>query len=126
MLKKPKITDERWAWMNPRKHFDQYGKLAVGQRVKLERFIYAPTNNPGKLRRSMRNEQGKIVMVDPSCTIYTQHTITDIRESETGAFVFLLDELGCVHVEVSNGYGQTDAGFISVLRDAPQQREIAA
>jgi len=125
-MKKPKITDERWAWINQRKHFNQYGKLQVGQRVKLERYIYAPTNNTAKLRRSIRNALGKIEQCDPSCTIYTQHTITDIRESETGVFVFLLDDFGCMHVPVSNGYGQTDAGFISVLRDAPQQREITA
>lgn len=120
------ITDERWSWMNKRKHFDQYGKLQVGQRVKWERFIYAPTNNAAKLRWSIRDESGKIVDCDPTCTIYTQHIITDLRESETGVFVLLRDDFGCMNVPVSNGYGQTDSGFISVLRDAPQQREIAA
>ena len=123
---KPIITDERWAWMNKRKHFAQYGKLEVGQRVKWERFIYAPTNNTDKLRCSIRNEAGKIVDRDPKCTIYTDHTITDMRESETGVFVFLLNDFGSVNVPVSNGYGQTDSGFIKVLKEAPLQREITA
>jgi len=121
-----KITDERYTWLNKRRQFDQYGRMEVGARVEFQRMIYAPTNNPAKLRTCMRLETGEIVDVDPTVTIETQHTIIDIRESETGAFLFLVDDDGLLSVHTSNAYGQAGWGFFRVLRYAPQQREIAA
>ena len=119
-MKKQSITDPRYSWINSRRQFEKYGRLEIGQRVIYSRTHYAPTNKVDQpLRACMRLKSGEIVHVDPDVTIETQHTIIDIRESESGAFIFMLDDDGILSCVGSNG-------FFRVLRHAPRQMGIAA
>ena len=119
-MKKQRITDPRFSWINSRRQFEKYGWLEVGQRVVYSRTKYAPTNKVDQpLRSCMRLPTGEIVQVDPDVTIETQHSIIDIRESESGAFIFLVDDDGILSCAGSNG-------IFRVLRHAPRQMGIAA
>ena len=120
-----KITDERYPWLNKRKHFDKYGRFECGQQVNHQRLIYAPTNSAKRLHVFSRDETGQIVDGDPTFTVETQHTIIDIRDSDCGAFLVLVDGDGLLSVELTNAYGQAGFGFFRVLRATPRQRELA-
>lgn len=98
-----------------------YGRLQVGQRVRFERVLPAPTPERATLGRGVE-----------TVTIRTEHLVDDIRPCDSGALVTLrhADGRGAVRC-CFDGYGQQWGGFggLVVLADAPAQlglRGIAA
>ena len=99
----------------------RYGRIEVGQRVRFERVVPAPTTERATLGRDVE-----------TVTIRTEHLVDDIRSCDSGALVTLRHADGRGEVRCCfDGYGQQWGGFggLQVLADAPAQlglRGIAA
>ena len=95
----------------------RYGRIEVGQRVRFERVMPAPTPERATLGRGVE-----------TVTIRTEHMVEDIRPCDSGALVTLRHADGRGEVRCCfNGYGQQWGGFggLVVLADAPAQRTLA-
>ncbi|WP_164964276.1 hypothetical protein [Rubrivivax sp. JA1026] len=96
-----------------RRRFNQYGRVAIGQRVRFERLELAP---------------GCQSWGRDACTvtICSEHVVTEICESESGALVTLVDADGDRIRRCFDGDGQLWGGFggLDVLSDAPLQASI--
>ena len=99
----------------------KYGRIAVGQRVRFERVVPAPTTERATLGRGVE-----------TVTIRTEHLVDEIHPCDSGALVTLGHVDGCGQLRrCFNAYGQLWGGFggLDVLADAPLQlrlRGIAA
>lgn len=97
----------------------QYGRIAVGQRVRFDRVMAAPTPEPSASAWG-RN-------AGPRVTVRTEHTVTDIQHCESGALVTLRHADGRgERAECFNSYGQMWGGFggLVVIEEAPEQRAL--
>lgn len=91
----------------------RYGRIEVGQRVRFERVLPAPTPEHATLGRGVE-----------TVTIRTEHLVDDIRPCDSGALVTLRNADGRGEVRrCFNAYGQQWGGFggLQVLADAPAQ-----
>jgi hypothetical protein len=95
-----------------RRFLPRYGRLEVGQHVTFERCVPAPGSRWGR--------DSDVV------TVRTEHVITDMRESETGAIVELTDADGCVLSRNFDSYGNSWGGFgtLRVTQNAPYQARL--
>lgn len=99
----------------------RYGRIEVGQRVRFERVMPAPTPEPAHLGRGVE-----------TVTIRTEHLVREIRPCDSGVLVTLRHADGRGEVRgCFNAYGELWGGFggLAVLADAPMQlglRGIAA
>lgn len=94
----------------------RYGRIEVGQRVRYERLVPAPTPEPSA---HQWGRGGHVV------SIATLHTVREIRLCDSGALVTLQHADG--HGEIRacfNAYGQSWGGFggLDVLKEAPIAR----
>ena len=96
------------------KRIPQYGRTEVGQRVRYERLALAP----GRQTWSSDN----------TVTLVTEHTVTGLWLSDSGAFVELTSDEGHKQNCSVNSYGQLWGGFgsLKVLVPAPYQMSLAA
>jgi hypothetical protein len=96
------------------KRIPQYGRTEVGQRVGFERLVLAPG------RESWTS--------DNTVTVRTEHTVTAMWLSDSGALVELTSDEGHKQTCSVNSYGQLWGGFgsLTVLAPAPYQMSLAA
>jgi hypothetical protein len=85
-MKAAHLLDSRFAWLAKRRQFERYGRLAIGQLVRWERSVAAPTNNRTKFYE------------DNEVEIHTEHTIHDMRETESDVPVIPLHLGDATHV----------------------------
>lgn len=91
----------------------RYGRIAIGQRVRYERLMPAPTPERATLGRGVN-----------TVAICTEHLVDDIRPCDSGVLVTLRHADGRGEVRgCFNAYGQSWGGFggLVVLVDAPVQ-----
>lgn len=96
----------------------RYGRIEVGQRVKFQRLVGAPTP---KESRYQFGRSGHVV------TVTTEHIVEDMRICDSGALVTLRHADGEGQLLACfDGYGQCRGGFggLDVLVDAPYQRNL--
>ncbi len=94
----------------------RYGRIEVGQRVRFERVMPAPTTERATLGRGVE-----------TVTVRTEHLVDEIRPCDSGALVTLGHADGAGQLRACfNGYGQQWGGFggLQVLADAPMQRAL--
>ena len=97
----------------------QYGRIAVGQRVRFDRVMAAPTPEPSASAWG-RN-------AGPRVTVRTEHVVTEIQHCDSGALVTLRHADGRGELaECLNSYGQMWGGFggLVVIEEAPEQRAL--
>ena len=93
-----------------------YGRIEVGQRVRFERVMPAPTTERATLGRGVE-----------TVTIRTEHLVDEIRPCDSGALVTLRHADGRGELRgCFNAYGQLWGGFggLDVLAQAPMQRAL--
>lgn len=93
----------------------RYGRIEVGQRVRFERLVGAPTTGNAC---SQWGRGGEVV------TIRTEPLVETIRPCDSGALVTLRHADGRGEIRACfNAYGQQWGGFggLDVLADAPLQ-----
>jgi hypothetical protein len=91
----------------------RYGRIEVGQRVRFERLMPAPTPERATFGRGVE-----------TVTIRTEHLVDDIRPCDSGAVVTLRHADGAGQLRSCfNCYGQQwgGCGGLDVLADAPLQ-----
>ena len=94
----------------------RYGRIEVGQRVRFERVMPAPTTACATLGRGV-----------DTVTVRTEHIVTEIRPCDSGVLVTLRHADGTGQLRgCFNCYGQQWGGFggLDVLADAPHQRNL--
>lgn len=95
------------------KRISQYGRTQVGQRVRYERLELAPGCESWSS--------------DNVVTLRTEHIVTDLWLSDSGALVELTSDEGHKQTCSVNSYGQLWGGFgnLTVLTQAPYQMGLA-
>jgi DMSO/TMAO reductase YedYZ molybdopterin-dependent catalytic subunit len=94
----------------------RYGRIEVGQRVRFERVMPAPTPERATLGRGVE-----------TVTVRTAHLVEEIRPCDSGVLVTLRHADGAGQLRACfNCYGQQWGGFggLDVLADAPYQRNL--
>jgi hypothetical protein len=94
----------------------RYGRIEVGQRVRYERVMPAPTPECAMLGRGV-----------DTVTVRTEHLVEEIRPCDSGVLITLRHADGAGQLrECFNCYGQQWGGFggLDVLADAPYQRNL--
>ena len=92
----------------------RYGRIEVGQRVRYERVMPAPTPECAMLGRGVE-----------TVTVRTEHLVEEIRPCDSGVLVTLRHADGAGQLRACfNAYGQEWGGFggLDVLVDAPIKR----
>jgi hypothetical protein len=108
-------------WPRHMRKIDRYGRLAVGQRVRWERSVYAPTNDvPTNPKTGW--------LLHPKVELSTECVIQEIRTTETGVACVLRLDCGALQVTWGvDAYGHAWGGCwprLTVLVDSPEQRTL--
>lgn len=111
------FADPRFAWLRRRAQLSPYGRLQIGQVVRWNREVMAPTNAaPGARPKP------------PGVIVSTEHVIEDIRETETGVALILRDSDNCLLCVPGIHYDGRRIGdcwdHIAVVREAPRQQSL--
>lgn len=94
----------------------RYGRIEVGQRVRFERVVPAPTPERAGFGRGIE-----------TVTIRTEHLVDEIRPCDSGVLVTLRHADGAGQLRgCFDSYGQCWGGFggLDVLSNAPHQRNL--
>jgi hypothetical protein len=105
-------------WPRHMTRIARYGRLAVGQRVRWERLASPPTT-----AATCNWLAGDVEPV----TLRTEHTIVDVRSTDTGAAVVLRHAHGAESIAWGvDAYGCQPGSFgqVHVLAEPPEQRPL--
>lgn len=111
------------------RQLQQYGRIAVGQRVEYDRVEFAPTNAPPPWYRwGRRNTKTReIERLDPTVGVQTFATVVRLERYELGGIGCVLRFDGGNEKTIAiDSYGQSPGNFagLRVIAEAPMQTKL--